>query len=215
MNRPGDTRFVIKICGITSEEDAAAAVEAGATALGLNFYPKSPRYITPRRASEIIRAVPGPYWKVGVFVDAGPDELTRTAAEVPLDIVQLHGPIGSCVPPVDGGFHFRTWRAIAATDAVPENSDCEAYLLDTPAPGFGGSGKTFDWSLAIGFPHRAILAGGLDAMNVAEAIGIVRPWGVDACSRLESAPGKKDAQRVRDFVREAQAASRLVQEVSS
>jgi hypothetical protein len=83
----------------------------------------------------------------------------------------------------------------------------EAYLLDTPTPHHGGSGKTFDWSLAASFPHRVIIAGGLDAANVVKAIRIASPWGVDACSRLESAPGKKDPQKVRAFVRAAFAAA--------
>jgi phosphoribosylanthranilate isomerase len=103
---------------------------------------------------------------------------------------------------------------MAATDPVSTMYAYEAYLLDTPTPRFGGSGRTFDWSLAAGFGHRAIVAGGLDASNVAEAIQTAHPWGVDACSRLESSPGKKDPQRVREFIRAAQIANSIWQEVS-
>lgn len=200
--------FIIKICGITNEEDARVAIDAGANALGFNFYKRSPRYITPSRAREIVSAVAGDYFKVGIFVNATQEELLETAAEAPLDVFQLHGE--RCVIP-----HLspcRIWRAIAATDPPPvANKSIEAWLLDAPVGAFGGSGQSFDWKLAARFPHRAIIAGGLDATNVAEAIRIASPWGVDACSRLESAAGKKDPQRVRDFVHAALAA--LTQEI--
>ncbi len=104
-------------------------------------------------------------------------------------------------------------EAFLLTRAV-EDATAEAYLLDTPSRDFGGSGQSFDWNLAAGRPYRVILAGGLDASNVAEAIRIAQPWGVDACSRLESSPGKKDAQRVRDFVQAALAASRAPEEIA-
>lgn len=196
--------FIVKICGITNEEDARAAIDAGANALGFNFYQRSPRSTTPQRAREIAASVLGDYLKVGVFVNASEPELLQTAAEVPLDILQLHG--DRCALPLSTT--LRIWRAIAATSPPPANAAIEAYLLDAPTPHHGGSGKTFDWTLAARFPHRAIIAGGLDATNVADAIRIASPWGVDACSRLESSPGKKDAQRVRDFIHAACAAAR-------
>jgi phosphoribosylanthranilate isomerase len=197
--------FIVKICGITNEDDARAAIDAGANALGFNFYRRSPRCITPQRAREIAASVPGDYLKVGVFVNATEPELLQAAAEVPLDILQLHG--DRCALPL--ATSLRIWRAIAATSALPTaNAAIEAYLLDTPTPRHGGSGKSFDWNLAARFPHRVIIAGGLDATNIADAIRIASPWGVDACSRLESSPGKKDAQRVRDFVRAALSAAR-------
>lgn len=186
--------FIIKICGITNEEDARVAVEAGANALGFNFYPGSPRYIPPEQAREIIETVSGASLKVGVFVNST-DEI---AAEVPLDVLQLHG---SCA----GYPSRRTWRAIRPGDC-PQDSGAEAYLMDTGGEQFGGSGKTFDWNVAAGMPFRVIIAGGLDHTNVGEAIRIAQPWGVDACSRLESSPGKKDPRRVRDFVKAALAA---------
>jgi len=189
--------FIVKICGITNEEDARIAIQAGANALGFNFYPKSPRCIAPERARQIAAAVPGDYLKVGVFVKPSVKRLLQVASEVPLDVVQLHGDsVGLPSSPT-----LRVWRALAATAAPPPAyPGIEAYLLDSPTPRHGGSGETFDWSLAARFPHRAIIAGGLDASNVAEAIRVASPWGVDSCSRIESAPGKKDAQRVRDFI---------------
>jgi phosphoribosylanthranilate isomerase len=214
MNATRDISFVIKICGVTNEEDAQLAIEAGANALGFNFYQGSPRYITPARAREIVQAVQTPFWKVGVFVNATETELARAAAQTALDVVQLHGdhcPAHSLGP-------YRIWRSIGANDATNWENACaearsakagsvarsvEAYVLDTPSSHFGGSGKCFDWSLAAAFAYRKIIAGGLDATNVADAIRTAQPWGVDACSRLETSPGKKDGQRVRDFVHAA------------
>lgn len=189
---------IVKICGITNEEDARIAVDAGANALGFNFYKRSPRCISPRRAHEIAAAVPGRYLKVGIFVKPSKTEMLRVIDEVPLDVVQLHG--DSVALPASP--RLRIWRALPATAAPPPAYPAiEAYLLDSWTPQHGGSGNTFDWTLAARFPHRAIVAGGLDATNVSEAIRVASPWGVDACSRLESAPGRKDPQRVRDFVR--------------
>ena len=197
--------FIVKICGITNEADARVAIESGANALGFNFWPPSPRFISPQRAREIAAAVPGDCLKVGVFVNASSADMTETAAEVQLDILQLHGDCALAGWP-------RIWRAISASDAVPlEDGRVEAWLLESAR--HGGSGQTFDWKLAAGFPRRAILAGGLDGANVAEAVKIASPWGVDACSRLESSPGKKDPRKIREFVREALAA--LHQETTS
>jgi phosphoribosylanthranilate isomerase len=196
-------KFLIKICGITHEDDAAAAVEAGANALGFNFYPRSPRYVTPERAAEIAGAVRGNYLRVGVFVNASEGELRQTAKQVPLDVLQLHGHESAYLPPP-----YRLWKSVDPSQPVTENaSQFEAYLLDTPSESFGGSGVAFPWRLAAQFPYRFIVAGGLDAHNVAEAITVARPWGVDACSRIELHPGRKDAQRVREFIRAAQDAA--------
>ena len=201
--RPTEPGFLVKICGVTSAEDAAVAIEAGANAIGFNFYPKSPRYVTPETACSIAESVPGGYRKVGVFVNAGIDELSRIAERAGLDTVQLHGD-RSATPP-----RYRVWRSIAGESGVPDHDErVEAYVLDTDTADFGGSGRTFAWSCAAGFPYPAIVAGGLDASNVSDAIAQTAPWGVDACSRLESRPGKKDPQRVREFVRAALDASR-------
>jgi phosphoribosylanthranilate isomerase len=195
-----DPRFIVKICGITNEEDARVSLEAGANVLGFNFYEKSPRYVTPLRAREIIAATEGHYLRAGIFVNASQRQLLEIAARVDLDILQLHGQL--CPLPLSTP--HRIWRAVSAMHPVPPaHASIAAWVLDAPAPNHGGSGETFDWNLAARFPHRVIVAGGLDPSNVAEAIRVGSPWGVDACSRLESAPGKKDAQRVRDFVRAA------------
>lgn len=199
--------FVIKICGIRSEEDARVALDAGANALGFNFYRKSPRYIEPDRARRILDRLPAGFLRVAVFVNPSVEELTSIAVQLSCDIVQLHG--DTCpqeVPPP-----FRIWRSLTAFATPPaRDSGIEAYLLDAPYDGFGGSGRPINWKLAAAFPYPKIIAGGLDASNVAEAIETALPDGVDACSRLEVQPGKKDAQRVREFVRESLAAARIL-----
>jgi phosphoribosylanthranilate isomerase len=189
---------IVKICGITNETDAEVAIEAGANALGINFYPRSPRFVTLEQARRVTR-LPGNHLRVGIFVNAEPDELLRMTAEAGLDVVQVHGAFRRT--------RLRTWRGLRAGEPAPaEDEGVEAYLLDTPGTDFGGSGRTFDWSLAASFPRRKIVAGGLDEWNVAAAIEASAPWGVDACSRLESSPGIKDANRVRAFIKAARAA---------
>ncbi len=192
--------FVIKVCGITSEADAHAAAHAGANAIGLNFYPKSPRFLSLEAAHQIARSLPDTVLKVGVFVEPSAADLQRAIDHVPLDVVQLHG---RHVPSIA----HRTWRALSASKADPaESLVAEAILLDADTPHHGGSGRTFDWRLATRFWQPVILAGGLDASNVIDAIELARPAGVDACSRLESAPGKKDLRKLRAFVEAALAA---------
>jgi phosphoribosylanthranilate isomerase len=184
--------FIVKVCGVTTLEHAQVALDAGANALGFNFYPKSPRFITVDRAADIIRKLHGDYLRVGVFVNPSAGELSATAPL--LDVHQIHGAGTGSLP---------VWRAIGA-GVIPEaDASVEAWLLDSFTPSFGGSGQTFDWSLAANFPYRAIVAGGLDAANVAQAIRIANPWGVDACSRLEATPGRKDPLRVAAFVQQA------------
>jgi phosphoribosylanthranilate isomerase len=194
-----DLAFVVKVCGITNERDLETAIQAGSNAIGFNFYSKSPRFLTPARARLIVEAVPGPYLTVGVFVNPTEDELLRAASLVPLDVLQLHGEW-----PAKVASSFRIWQsANAGMSHHALNPHIEAVLLDTPTPEYGGSGRTFDWSLAAGTPRRVIIAGGLDASNVATAIGVAQPWGVDACSRLESEPGQKDPARIKLFVETA------------
>ncbi len=193
---------LVKICGITRLDDALASVEAGADALGFNFYPESPRYITPEAAARIATALPGDIRKVGVFVNATPEAVAIARKTVGLDIVQLHGN--------ENPAHFAAesplWRAfrVDATfhpEAIPE-WDVEAILLDGPAGAlYGGAGLPFDWEAVRGIAGRIVVAGGLDHRNVGEAIRLAQPWGVDSCSRLESAPGIKDHGRIRAFVK--------------
>lgn len=187
--------FAVKVCGITNEADLGVAVEAGANAIGFNFYKRSPRYIDPLDAEKLARFGGGDYLRVAVFVHPSSKELEDS----PFEIVQIHGRMPQTIPS-----RLRLWRAIAPSPQPPfEAHKAEAYLMDTPSASFGGSGKAFDWRVAAGFPAPFIVAGGLDGSNVADAIRAARPWGVDACSRLESSPGKKEARLVREFITNA------------
>lgn len=193
--------MIIKVCGITNTEDALVAIEAGATALGFILYSKSPRYVAPEQACKIVTALPTQILKVGVFVDELPREVERTMKSVGLDVAQLHG--RETIARVPKG--LRTWKAFRVTPewtaAAMDGFPSEAFLLDSAA-----HGQTFDWRSASGLRQKIILAGGLDAGNVGEAIRTVAPWGVDASSRLERRPGLKDHERVREFVRAAREA---------
>lgn len=199
--------MIVKICGITNQEDGAAAIAGGATAIGFNFYPRSPRYIAPEKAAQIVFA--RGVRRVGVFVNetrAHVEEVARIAA---LDVVQLHGD----ETPADYPAALVVWKAarvgVGFDFSLYDDCPAEALLLDGPAAElYGGAGKTFDWSLAGVATRRIILAGGLDASNVAHAIALVHPWGVDACSRIESAPGKKDHRKMTEFLQAARAALR-------
>jgi len=197
--------MILKICGITNQEDADAAVEAGANAIGFNFYRRSPRYLAPERAAEI--ATPGGVRRVGVFVNERRADVEETARVVRLDAAQLHGDETAADFPAE----LAVWKAANVTGDFDfaRYAECaaEALLLDGPAGElYGGSGRTFDWTVARGARVRIILAGGLDASNVARAVELARPWGVDACSRIESAPGRKDLRKMREFLRAAGAA---------
>jgi len=196
--------MILKVCGITTAEDAAAAIDAGATAIGFNFYPRSPRYIAPERAAAIL--TPG-VRRVGVFVNEAATRIEAIARIAGLDIAQLHGDETASDYPAA----LAVWKAARVgegfTFAPYENAPAEALLLDGPAADlYGGAGKTFDWQLAARSGKRIIVAGGLDAGNVARAIELAKPWGVDACSRIESAPGIKDHRKMIDFLLAAKAA---------
>lgn len=191
--------MMVKICGITNREDARAAVEAGASALGFNFYPESPRYIAPEMAADLGAGLPT--IKVGIFVNESPASVSRTMRIAGIDIAQVYG---------DAEYQgLRTWRACRVKSGdftLPDDNNSEAYLLDGFSAGvYGGSGQTFAWSIARKLPKKIILAGGLDASNVREAIEQARPWGVDACSRIESSPGRKDHEKMKQFIAAAQA----------
>ena len=197
--------MIVKICGITNREDALAAIEGGASALGFNFYPPSPRYLSPQKAAELIAQLPAAIWKVGVFVDESAGQIMEVSQLAGLDIAQ----VGQATRLPHS--HSRIWRTIqvdenfrlADLDQIP----AEAVLLDTPSgAAHGGTGRTFDWSKAAGSTQvKIILAGGLDAANVRQAIAAVHPWGVDVCSRIESSPGRKDHVKMAQFLREATA----------
>lgn len=185
---------MVKVCGITRREDAEAAVAAGASAIGFVFYPKSPRYVKPDAAKTLGAGLH--IWKVGVFQDESPTVIEETMRAAVLDIAQVYGGDLPKVP--------RIWRAFrVGPSSGLVNDNIEAILFDGPA-----NGITFDWNLARGLSQKVILAGGLNASNVAQAIRVAKPWGVDASSGLESAPGIKDHDKVRQFVKAAQEASR-------
>jgi phosphoribosylanthranilate isomerase len=197
--------MILKICGITNAEDAAAAIGAGATALGFNFYPRSPRYITPERAAAL--ASSSGVRRVGVFVNESRPRIEAIARVARLDVAQLHGEEEAAEYPEQ----LAVWKAARVERDFDfsqyENCPAEALVLDGPAAKlYGGSGQIFDWSRAAALEKRIILAGGLDASNVAQAIAQAHPWGVDACSRLESAPGKKDHRKMAAFLAAAKAA---------
>jgi phosphoribosylanthranilate isomerase len=196
--------MILKVCGITSQEDAAAAIEAGATALGFNFYPRSPRYIPPERAAAIATAAG--VRRVGVFVNETAARIEEMARLARVDTAQLHGDETPADYPA-----LTVWKAARVVEGFDlarfDSGPAEAVLLDGPAADlYGGSGKSFDWRLARGGGRRIIVAGGLDASNVRIAAVLARPWGVDACSRIESAPGKKDHAKMRAFLEAARAA---------
>jgi phosphoribosylanthranilate isomerase len=198
--------MILKICGITNQADATAAIQSGATAVGFNFYPRSPRYIAPAQAAAI--ASPAGVRRVGVFVNENRDRVQEIARAARLDVAQLHGD----ETPADYPAPLAVWKALrvdAGFDLARfQDNPAEALLLDGPAAGlYGGSGQSFDWHLVRQARRKIVLAGGLDASNVAAAIELVRPWGVDSCSRIESAPGKKDHKKMNEFLMAAKAAA--------
>ncbi len=212
----------IKICGITNLDDALSAVEAGADMLGFNFYPKSPRCIKPEDCAVIIRLLRarGAHpTTVGVFVNAGTEEVRDRLDFCGLDLAQLHG---DEPPEMLAEFGERAYKALRpATPAdleqallrFPEKGTAPAVLVDAHSPDkYGGTGHKADWELArlVARSRPLLLAGGLDAENVAEAIRQVRPWGVDVASGVESAPGRKDPRKIAEFIQAARRAVRNI-----
>ncbi len=200
---------VIKVCGITRVEDALLAVRGGATAIGLNFYPGSPRYVDFGKGAVLGGVIPRGILRVGVFVDETAERILETARAARLDVVQLHG----SETPHDCELlaPLRVWKAFRVSEewsprALAEYR-CEAFLLDTASPeGFpGGTGKSFRWEIARQAAQygKIIIAGGLDGGNVADAVRAGRPWGVDASSRIERSPGVKDPGKMRAYLEAA------------
>lgn len=186
----------VKICGITNREDALAAVEAGARAVGFIFYHKSPRAVSAAQIESFVNEIPKDIWKVGVFVNESPAKIEEIGLNLGLDIAQLHG----SETPDRHPRGLRVWKAFRVIDGrIPEPArSAEAMLLDGPA-----TGQPFDWSLAASFPGKLIVAGGLDETNVRQAVAIAQPWGVDVSSRIETAPGRKDHARMKRFIEAA------------
>lgn len=208
---------LVKICGITNLDDALAAVDAGADALGFNFYPRSPRYITPETARTIIDGLPANVLTVGVFVNEELHTIEKTASEAGVSALQLHGSESpEYCKQLQGHYVIKVFAA--RDEFAPEtvlDYDVQAIMLDAfdkeAAGGIGGgTGKLSNWAVARKtrelFP-RLFLAGGLSAENVGDAIDLVNPYAVDACSLLESAPGRKVHARVRAFVAAVRAAT--------
>jgi phosphoribosylanthranilate isomerase len=214
--------FQIKVCGVTSPADALAAVEAGADALGLNFYAPSPRFLAPQAAQAVAIAMESAI-KVGVFVNAAPEEVRATFDQLRLDFVQLHGD----EPPeylaaLEGRPVIKAFRLGPNLDLrgiADYLEQCarlgvlpRAILIDAHQPGqFGGTGQTCDWQQLAGWQEALgetplVLAGGLRPDNVASAIAAVGPSAVDTASGVEQSPGRKDPRLLRAFVSAARAA---------
>jgi phosphoribosylanthranilate isomerase len=202
----------VKICGLTRAEDVRAALEAGADALGFNFWKEGPRYINPHEAARIIPHVPPAILTVGVFVDEAPETLRAIAKQTGIQALQLHGSeppeylelLGAYLKikavKVDAAFRPEQLRGYRSANL---------FLLDGSVAGMhGGTGQSFDWSLAEQAKAygKIILAGGLTPENVAEAVRRVRPWGVDVASGVERKPGVKDPRLIREFIQAARAA---------
>lgn len=201
------TRTRIKICGITREEDLAAAVAAGADALGFVFYAPSPRYVTPQRAAKLLAAVPAFVTRVGLFVNEPAERVREILAQASLDLLQFHGDENAAYCASFGKPWIKAARVKAGFDlleyasAFADAPGVCGLLLDAHVEGFGGGGQTFDWSLIPqSLPLPVILSGGLHPGNVAEAVRRVQPWAVDVSSGVESARGIKDAQKITEFI---------------
>ncbi len=194
----------IKVCGITSLDDALAAVDAGADALGFVFYEGSKRYIQPREAGKITAALPPFVATVGVFVNHSPEDISAVVRESGIGVVQLHGdetPEAVSLIPFPIIKAFRVGGSIDPAEV--ELYPVQAILFDKRSDEiYGGTGKSFDWSILRGanFGKRVILSGGLSAENVEEAVGIVRPYAVDVSSGVEDSPGRKNHLKIRQFI---------------
>ena len=197
----------VKICGITSLEDALVAVEAGADALGFVFFEKSPRHVDPVQAARIIAQLPPFVQVVGLFVNAALDFVNATADSCGLDLVQLHGDESPSYCQLVRRRVMKAFR-VQGMESLAAMSDYSVagLLLDAYSPdSYGGTGACFDWGCAVAAKERGtvILAGGLTPENVASAVARVAPYGVDVSSGVESSPGRKDPEKVRRFISEA------------
>jgi len=197
-------RIRVKICGITRLEDALAASELGADAVGFVFYEKSPRYIEPAKAAAIIRQLPPFVSAVGLFVNPSQNFIGRVLQTVPLGVIQLHG---DETPEFCASQRRRVLKAIhvSCADDLKQAAAFQCpVLLDAKAPAgvYGGTGTTFDWSLLRDFEHHypVSLAGGLNIDNIAEAMAVRAWFALDVSSGVEQSPGIKDAEKMRAFV---------------
>ena len=211
------TPIQIKICGVTNATDARACVELGADMIGFNFYPASPRYIEPEVARQIVERLPSHADAVGIFVNGNADEIRNTANTAGVRCVQLHGDFSSDV----GRKLAREFRVIQVFSTHPQFrpedvalfADCDVLIDAHHLELRGGTGQTCDWSAAretLRFSRFLILSGGLNAENVASAIKAVTPHAVDVCSGVESAPGLKNHDAIKDFVAAVRMAERAL-----
>jgi len=205
----------VKICGITSAADAQAAIEAGANLLGFNFYEKSPRHIAEDQAAEIRARLPKKIKAVGIFVNRLPADVIALRRSLEHDAVQLHGDespetVAEIAPVVPLIKAFRVEPEFPLT-TLDKYARAFAFLFDAAhTDQYGGTGRTTDWDVArrASSSHRIILAGGLKVENVAAAVRIVRPYGIDVASGVETSPGKKDHGLLREFIQEVRRAER-------
>jgi phosphoribosylanthranilate isomerase len=199
-------RTRVKICGITNVEDALTAVEQGADAIGLVFYPPSPRYVSLEKAVEIVNALPAFVTVVALFVDAKKDAIEAVLSQVKIDLIQFHGNESVEECRWYGKAYMKAIRVKTDTNLVQyanDYSDAKALLLDTYTEGVpGGTGQVFDWALIPkDLTKPVVLAGGLDAENVALAIRQVKPYAVDVSGGVEFKKGVKDAAKIAAFMR--------------
>ncbi|MGI9229909.1 MAG: phosphoribosylanthranilate isomerase [Gammaproteobacteria bacterium] len=200
-------RTRVKICGITNAADALAAYSAGADALGFVFYADSPRHITPEQAQAICRQLPPFVSRVGLFVNAGEDEIRQVLNQVRLDVLQFHG---DETADFCDGYGLSWLKAVRMRDDIDLHKVCEDYaacaaiLLDSHVTGVpGGSGVSFDWQrIPTDLDKPVILAGGLQVENVGQAIRMVKPYGVDVSGGVEKHKGRKDPVKMRQFISE-------------
>ncbi len=191
----------VKICGLTNYDDAAAAMDMGADLLGFNFYPKSPRFVTPEKAGDIVNKLPAFIDTAGIFVNASIDQIRETMDLCPLDWVQLHGDETPEFCRSLTWHNVKTMKAIRVRDqADVERADAfftDAILLDAFRPDkYGGTGAAFDWSIVGQTTRRIFLAGGINPDNAAAAVKL-GVYGIDVCSGIEAEPGKKDHEKMK------------------
>ena len=201
--------MIVKICGITRLSDALHAADHGATALGFVFWPGSPRYVAPEQAAEIIAAVSPGVTAVGVFVNETVDGIRDIVSRTGISAVQLHGDEPSSYAGALGWPVFRAMTVDDADEACARWPRDTTFLVDAADPvRRGGTGSAIDWhkAAAVAREWRLVLAGGLDASNVADAIGVVRPFGVDVSSGVEDEPGVKNPDKMTRFLASARRA---------
>ena len=211
-------RTRIKICGLTRQADVAAAVDAGADAVGFVLYANSPRHVSAARAAELACGLPPFVTPVCLFVNAAPADIAVAVAAMPNALLQFHGDETPADCDAAGRPYLRAVRmapGVDLLDCVLRFPNAQALLLDAAVDGYGGGGKVFDWSLIardlpVDVRSRLVLSGGLNPANVTDGIRHVRPWAVDVSSGVESAKGLKDAALMRDFCAAVRQADALI-----